>query len=113
MNNEGTVSFDAGDNPEFKESVAGKSLGIPTAEEFAVQNGFPRELFKNSQYTKLMIAFAINHKNAALQQAFNNAEMKECTKDDEQICWVADDYGDAWVLDKDSIINSYPDSLIK
>lgn len=109
-NNEGTVSFDAGDNPKFRESVAGKTLGIPTAEEYLKKHeGYftPDDLI---EFTKL-------HVKAALEAAYNNAELREFTKEDSKndnyICHTSNDMGDSYVLDKDSIINSYPDSLIK
>ena len=43
---------------------------IPTAEEFAIQNGFPKELFKNSQYYKVMIEFAKHHVTEASKAYF-------------------------------------------
>lgn len=49
----------------------------------------------------------------ALKQAYQKAELKEQEKGDEQICFMANDMGDAYVLDKDSILNAYDLNNIK
>ena len=46
---------------------------ILTAEEFAIQNGFPKELFKNSQYYKVMIKFAKLHVKATIKECIESA----------------------------------------
>lgn len=63
--------------------------------------------------TEAMIEFAKLHVKAALEAAYKNAKLKEAEKEDEQICWMGNDMGCAFVLDKKSILNSYPDENIK
>lgn len=62
---------------------------------------------------KAMISFAKLHVTEALKQAYQKAELKEQEKGDEQICFMANDMGDAYVLDKDSILNTYDLNNIK
>ena len=59
---------------------------------------------------KILISF---HVEKALKIAYKNAELKEQEKDNEQICFIADDMGQAWVLDKYSILNAYDLNNIK
>jgi hypothetical protein len=87
---------------------------IPSAEEFLrnkpiayVTNG----LFEQS--IEAMQEFAKLHVQAALKAASEKAELGEYNKGDHQVCFMADDMGDAWILDKQSILSAYPLDLIK
>ena len=64
-------------------------------------------------YPEMMIEFAKLHVKAALEAAYKKADLKEEEKGDEQICFSCNDFGDSYVLDKNSILNSYPLENIK
>lgn len=54
-----------------------------------------------------MIEFARLKGKEILEAAYEKAELKEREDGDEDICYMTNDYGDSWVLDKGSILNSY------
>lgn len=75
----------------------------PTAKEFAQKC----ILFKPTEKElNIMIEFAKLHVTEALEQAYLNAELEEYNSQD-KICFIANDMGDAYVLDKASILNAY------
>ena len=76
---------------------------IPTAEELLKQHGFEWS-YAEKPLHNVMIEFAKLHVKEALNQAAENAKAKE----------DPDDYGtgDIWV-DRNSILNAYPESNIK
>lgn len=104
---------------------------IPTAEEILIQEGlllktikesgnFPLNLTRDthigSAYAikRAMITFAKLHVEAALEAAYYNAEFKEAGLEDEDICSTFNsDYDVVLVLDKESILESYPPENIK
>lgn len=93
------------------------SNNLPTAEEFLKnfneeENNIDK-LYYDSYVKKAMIKFAKMHVQEALKQAYQKAELKEQEKGDEQICFMVNDMGDAYVLDKDSILNAYDLNNIK
>lgn len=100
-----------------------EDIKIMTAEEIAkkifpddAESGFQFDSFNNTTKNfikKAMIEFAKLHVTEALKQAYQKAELKEQEKGDEQICFMANDMGDAYVLDKDSILNAYDLNNIK
>lgn len=55
----------------------------------------------------IMVNFARLKVKEALEAAYENVKLKELEDGDEFICSMNDDYGDTWVLDKDSILNAY------
>lgn len=64
-------------------------------------------VMNHSDIEKAMIEFTKLHVTQALKEAYNKAELKEQEKGDEQICFMSNDMGDAFVLDKKSILNAY------
>jgi hypothetical protein len=58
------------------------------------------------EFTKL-------HCEAQLKAILENACMKEYNQGDWDTCWISNDMGDAYVLDKNSIINAYNLNQIK
>lgn len=103
MNKDETVSFDAEENPQSKESVAGKKLGIPTAAAFLKKH--LKNYKSNAPIEGYMIEFARVHVKAALQEAADNAE------------WISVPPRmtnmDGVEVDKNSILSAYPESNIK
>ncbi len=88
---------------------------IPTAEEFLLSQDCLRNVedyFDDVQPIDL-IEFAKLHVQAALENAYKNACMKDYEQDDEDICWLTNDMGDTYVLDKNTILNAYPLENIK
>lgn len=106
---------------------------IPSAKEFFIDQMFdyykPKyskeevtEIFTSKQgddndvadgMLSVMVQFAKLHVKNALQSAYNNADLKEQSEGDGQKCYTTNYMGDAYVLDKDSILKSYPESNIK
>ena len=91
------------------------NTNLPTAEEFLRKNNF--NLFATSPFTEMLIEFAKIHVKEALQAAYENGMLhiidnEEYREDVELI----DEYNcgsHTIVLHKPSIINSYPQELIK
>ena len=82
---------------------------IPTAEEFFkdTEITYKDTLNKIIEFTKLHVA-------TALEAAYYNAEFKEAGLEDEDICSTFNsDYDVVLVLDKESILESYPPENIK
>jgi hypothetical protein len=59
------------------------------------------------------IEFAKLHCEAQLKAILENACMKEYNQGDWDTCWISNDMEDAYVLDKNSIINAYNLNQIK
>lgn len=89
---------------------------IPTAEEVwkhsRLKDGGLQSVLIT---TKLMIDFAKIHVEAALNKAYENAEMIEKSADENgnQPCFMSNDMGDSFILDKKSILKSYSLDNIK
>lgn len=107
MNKDETISFDAEENSQSKESVAGKELGIPTIEEFIKSklNTSQSKYFTLEELKLVSIEFTKLHVKAALQEAADNAE------------WISVPPRmtnmDGIEIDENSILNAYPESNIK
>ncbi len=94
---------------------------IPSVNEFfkkysnlyQFEEGNAEYLVGKEDFETVMITFAKLHIKAALEAAYNNAQTKEQEDGDEQICYCNTEMGDSYVLDKNSIINSYPLEQIK
>ena len=86
---------------------------IPTAEEFLSKNidyVLEKDCKEDVEYA--MIEFAKLHVQAALKEASEKALMKDMNED----CHFEDEDGnfpDMYVIDRDSILNSYPLDKIK
>lgn len=86
---------------------------IQTAEEFKKQYPYLDAMFGSAQEHEsvimLMTEFAKLHVQEALKEAYLKAELKEGLMDEEgnQICYMGDDMGDSWILDKESILKAY------
>lgn len=88
---------------------------VPTAEEFINTHYYSEQ--------QMMIEFAKLHVKAALEAAAVNSVMKQkryfsLTKEEQVNCleiWNEDDYVPfcGVIIDKDSILNAYPDENIK
>jgi hypothetical protein len=92
---------------------------LPTAEELLNQKVYiTQDDIKDvhdsvSTVTEAMIEFAKLHCEAQLKDILENACMKEYKEGDWDSCWISNDMGDGYVLDKNSIINAYPLTNIK
>lgn len=87
-------------------------MEIPNAEELINATGLCScDLDTHS----LMIKFAKLHVKAALEQAYTNAKLTEYFPeiDKDQICFMSNDMGDSFILDKKSIAEAYPLTNIK
>ncbi len=110
-----TISFDAGDNPKVKESVADKKLGIPTAKNFLLKDtddmdpGVDLSYIWTAEAVTAMIEFTKLHVKAALEAASEKASLSdEYTSLNGEPVWARDHD-----IDKNSILNAYPESNIK
>lgn len=84
---------------------------ILTAEEFLKDN--LSNPSKGWSERKRLVEFAKLHCEAQLKAIVENAQMKEYQQGDWDSCWISNDMGDVYVLDKNSIINAYSLDLIK
>jgi hypothetical protein len=83
----------------------------PTAEEFLIiKNDRDFRLSKSGEYiSDLLIEFAKLHCTEQARIISEKAELKEVfTYDTDGTCQIANDMGDMYELDKDSILNAYP-----
>lgn len=61
----------------------------------------------------MLKVFAKIHVKAALEEAYNKAELIESNCNEENRCCISNDMGDMYALSKHSIITSYPLTNIK
>ena len=92
---------------------------IPTAEEFINENGGFLKYSSAQEFVEcqsLMIEFAKLHVEVALEEAYNNSEMRVSENDTNEIPSFTDNYDDGYVtitVSKKSILNAYPLENIK
>jgi hypothetical protein len=80
------------------------------AEDILVESEFESDGFQSSYIWSVVIdnmkKYAKVKVEEALNLAYQNAELKELEYgSDEQVCFMSNDMGDAYVLDKESIFN--------
>jgi hypothetical protein len=88
-------------------------MNIPTAEElfkkysnlYQFEEGSPEYLIDKEDFKKALKEYAKYHKDQALIIGADNATTREIT--------TAISISPEWVVDKDSILNAYPDSNLK
>jgi hypothetical protein len=85
---------------------------MKTAEEFLEKENLP-ESISGGTLNYAMIEFAKMHCEAQLKAILENACMKEYNQGDWDTCWISNDMGDVYVLDKNSITNAYDLNQIK
>lgn len=86
---------------------------IPTAEELYYQFKGSNVNISKKQFIEAVKYSNSLHVQAALQAAYKNACMKDYEQGDEDICYLTNDMGDSYVLDKNTILNAYPLENIK